>query len=80
MIILMRHGADDDSRLGGWSDASLSQKGRDQVEKSCKLIDENNFNIKNIYSSDLPRARETAEIVSQRLQPHFYYQNKIIKQ
>jgi probable phosphoglycerate mutase len=67
MIILMRHGADDDSRLGGWSDASLSQKGRDQVEKSCKVIDESNLNIKYIYSSDLPRAKETAEIVSKHL-------------
>ena len=36
----MRHGEDDDSRLGGWSDASLCQNGIEQVKKSCeRLID-----------------------------------------
>lgn len=67
MIFLLRHGADDVSRLGGWSDASLSPLGIEQVQKACKTIVEGNFNICRICSSDLPRAKETADIIAQRL-------------
>ena len=38
MIYLMRHGADDDTRLGGWSDAGLSPLGVEQVKKSGEAI------------------------------------------
>lgn len=33
MIFLMWHGADDNTRLGGWSDAGLSSLG---IEQACK--------------------------------------------
>lgn len=33
MILLMRHGADDETRLGGWSDAGLSKVGIEQVRQ-----------------------------------------------
>ena len=45
MIFLMRHGEDDDSRLGGWSDASLCQNGIEQVKKSCERLIDNKYNI-----------------------------------
>lgn len=65
MIILMRHGADDDSRLGGWSNAKLSKLGIEQVKNASEKISK--FNIRQIFSSDLPRAAETAEIIAARL-------------
>lgn len=65
MIILMRHGADDDCRLGGWSDAKLSKDGIEQVRRTSRRIEQ--LNVCHIFSSDLPRARESAEIVAGRL-------------
>lgn len=38
MILLMRHGEDDDSRLGGWSDAGLSSNGIEQVKRACESL------------------------------------------
>ena len=67
MIFLMRHGEDDDSRLGGWSDASLCQNGIEQVKKSCERLKDSKYNIEYIFSSDLQRAKETADIVSEYL-------------
>ena len=65
MIILMRHGADDDCVLGGWSDANLSKLGIKQVNQAIKKISQ--LHICHIFSSDLPRARETAEMLAKRL-------------
>ena len=65
MIILMRHGADDDSCLGGWSDAKLSKVGIEQVRRASEQIAQ--LDICRIFSSDLPRAKETAEIIAERL-------------
>ena len=65
MIILMRHGADDENRLGGWSDAGLSKVGTEQVVHASEKVIQ--FNICHIFSSDLPRAAETAEIIAAKL-------------
>ena len=67
MIYLMRHGEDDLSRLGGWSDSSLSQIGAEQVKKTCECMAGNKFDIQYIFASDLQRAKETADIVSRYL-------------
>ena len=67
MIYLLRHGADDDTRLGGWSDSRLSPLGIEQAQKAGEAIAKGSFNICRICSSDLPRARETAEIVAEKL-------------
>ena len=67
MIYLIRHGADDNTRLGGWSDARLSPLGIEQAQKASEVIAQGSFNICRIYSSDLPRARETAEIIAEKL-------------
>ncbi len=65
MIYLMRHGADDPDRLGGWSPYGLTDIGRKQVsDAAVKMI---SAGIAAIYSSDLPRAKETAEIVANKL-------------
>ncbi|SFN97186.1 Broad specificity phosphatase PhoE [Pseudobutyrivibrio sp. UC1225] len=67
MIFLMRHGEDDNTRLGGWSDAGLSVKGREQVERACDFFDGNSQDIRYIFASDLQRAKDTADIVSKYL-------------
>ena len=67
MILLMRHGEDDDSRLGGWSDAGLCQNGIEQVNKSCEILKDKEYDIRHIFSSDLQRAKETAHIASEYL-------------
>ena len=65
MIYLMRHGADPSDRYGGWSTYGLTEKGRAQVHNAkSKLC---NKGITQIFSSDLARAKETAEIVADEL-------------
>ena len=67
MIYLIRHGEDDNTRLGGWSNAGLSYAGIEQGKKSAEKLIMRNYNINQIFSSDLPRAKETAEIIADRL-------------
>jgi len=67
MIILMRHGEDDDTRLGGWSDAGLSSEGIQQAKHASEEIVRAGYKITHIFSSDLKRAKETAEIVAEDL-------------
>ena len=65
---LVRHGKDDDSVRGGWSDSPLTAEGVAQVERlSAKILAENHMDIGIIYSSDLPRAKQTAEILSKAI-------------
>lgn len=65
---LIRHGKDDDSLRGGWSSAPLTPEG---VRQAAALSEEIRMNpktdIRMIYSSDLPRARQTADILSEAL-------------
>ena len=68
-IYIVRHGQDDDSVRGGWSDTPLTALG---VQQSIQFADDllnnqNKYNIGKIYSSDLKRAKQTAEIISQKL-------------
>jgi broad specificity phosphatase PhoE len=66
-ILLARHGETDWNRDGRWqghSDTSLNERGREQAHELANgLTDE----IDVMYSSDLARASETAEIVADRL-------------
>ena len=65
MIYLMRHGADPSDRYGGWSEFGLTPTGREQVHHAKTML--RGKGITQIYSSDLTRARETAEIVAETL-------------
>ena len=67
MIFLIRHGEDDNTRLGGWSDAELSLSGIKQVKLTAERIVHGNYNIRHVFSSDLPRAKETADIIALQL-------------
>jgi probable phosphoglycerate mutase len=62
---LVRHGKDDDTLRGGWSDAPLTEEGISQIHQLVqRLVADPSMNIGRIYSSDLPRARQTAELFS----------------
>jgi broad specificity phosphatase PhoE len=65
-LLLARHGETDWNRDGRWqghSDTPLNGRGREQANE---LADEL-VSVDVVYSSDLARARETAEIVAARL-------------
>lgn len=66
-VYLVRHGADDDSIRGGWSNHPLTDEGFHQSEELAKKLKEKNCNTEIIYSSDLLRAKQTAEILAQQL-------------
>jgi probable phosphoglycerate mutase len=66
-LLLVRHGETDWNREGRWqggSDTHLNQLGREQAGALAAQLD---GSIGVLYSSDLARARETAEIVAERL-------------
>lgn len=65
---LVRHGKDDDSVRGGWSQTALTEEGIRQAEALASFVQKSDLNIKHIYSSDLPRAMQTAEAVGNQLQ------------
>jgi 2,3-bisphosphoglycerate-dependent phosphoglycerate mutase len=67
-LLLIRHGETDwnaDGRLQGHTDRPLSDHGRRQARKLAEEL--SGEEIEAVYSSDLARARETAEIVGDRL-------------
>ncbi|WP_370323739.1 histidine phosphatase family protein [Euzebya sp.] len=66
-IYLLRHAvtAATGSRLGGRTDASLSETGRAQAEAASQHL--RDVDLKAVYASPLPRTTETAEIVAR---PH----------
>ena len=66
-IYLVRHGTDDNTVRGGWSNHPLTDEGLKQSEELAEKLKENNCDAEIIYSSDLFRARQTAEILAQNL-------------
>jgi probable phosphoglycerate mutase len=64
-ILLARHGETEWNREGrwqGWSDQPLNDTGRDQARQLAERLRTTPFGA--VYSSDLKRAHETAEIVA----------------
>jgi broad specificity phosphatase PhoE len=65
-LLLARHGETDWNREGRWqggSDTRLNELGREQARELAGQLD----SVDAIYSSDLARARETAEIIAAEL-------------
>ncbi len=68
-VLLARHGETDDNReplrFQGWQDTPLNDTGRRQAAELAEQVASRG--IVSLWSSDLSRARETAEIVASRL-------------
>lgn len=65
-LLLARHGETDwnrDERFQGHADTSLNARGREQAHELAEEVN----GVEVIYSSDLKRAIETAEVVAERL-------------
>lgn len=72
--VILRHGNTFDpgdvvTRVGGRTDAPLSNSGRAQVEEVATALSERAFTFARILSSPLARTMETARIVGGRLAP-----------
>ncbi|HEX7083206.1 MAG TPA: histidine phosphatase family protein [Gaiellaceae bacterium] len=68
IVILARHGETDwnsQGRWQGWADPPLNERGRQQAAALAERLRETPFDA--VYTSDLRRAHETAEIVAR---PH----------
>ncbi len=67
-LILVRHGhtplnaAGEEERLRGWLDIPLDEQGLQEAVETAQLVA--HYPVTAIYSSDLRRARQTAEILS----------------
>jgi probable phosphoglycerate mutase len=60
-VVIIRHGQSQgnaEGRFGGHTDTPLSPRGRKQAQATAKALASEKFDV--IYSSDLPRAIETA--------------------
>lgn len=68
-VLLARHGETDDNRLPlrfqGWRDTPLNHTGRRQAAELAQRVASEG--IVSLWSSDLSRARETAEVVARHL-------------
>ena len=69
-IILIRHGesvANKNDIIQGHQDFPLTDFGKQQAKEAADYLLSNNFSVDKIYSSDLVRAKETAEIIGEKL-------------
>lgn len=65
---LVRHGKDDDSVRGGWSASPLTDEGIVQIQAlASHILSSAPETINAIYSSDLVRAKQTADILGHTL-------------
>lgn len=63
MIYLMRHGLDDETYIGGWSDVDLVDVGITQVTSTGEKLRNNNIAVNKIITSDVKRAITTSKII-----------------
>ena len=79
MIYLLRHGLDDESRIGGYSNVPLIKEGIEKTKEARDFI-ENNIEFNKIISSDVKRAVETSKIVNENLNKDIIYTSKLREQ
>lgn len=73
-IDLIRHGEDEQNRLGGWSENHLTAQGIKQINSLSNMLDDE-YDL--IISSDLVRAKETSEIISSVLSKKIIFDDKL---
>lgn len=69
-VLFVRHGEsvdDIDNRYGGWADFPLTEKGKQQIRDKLEAIENTGIKYKRVLTSPLKRARESAQIISSRL-------------
>lgn len=69
-LYLVRHGETDwnqKSRIQGQTDTPLNDHGREQAQELAEKLEQEDLNIRCIYSSPQQRAYETAQIIGQKL-------------
>ena len=70
-VLVLRHGASTwnaEGRWQGWLDAPLTAEGEMQAAARARELAHNGVNPRVIYTSDLGRARRTAEIIGAHLE------------
>ena len=78
-IYIVRHGEDNNNYRGGWSDLPLIDIGIKQSEKLALFLEskKKEFDIRKIISSDLNRAKQTADIINNKLKVKIEYTYKL---
>jgi len=79
-LFLLRHGETDanaDGIVQGWLDTNLSRRGRGQAQGAAKRFEQP---IDAIYSSDLSRARQTAEIFRKKYPAIPYFEDSRLRE
>ena len=66
MIYFLRHALDDERYVGSWSNVPILEEEKAKVKERALFI-KDTLPIKRIISSDILRARQTAEIVGKEL-------------
>ena len=79
MIYLLRHGLDDESKIGGWSDVGLTKEGIKQIKEAKNFITEN-ISFRDIVSSDIKRASESAKIINEDFNKKIIYTSLLREQ
>ena len=72
MIYLLRHGLDDETKIGGYSNVSLTDEGIIKTKEARSFIEEN-INFNKIISSDVKRAVQTSNIINENLNKEIIY-------
>ena len=78
MIYLMRHGQDDETKVGGWSNSDLTLCGMRQVNLTG--VYNYDLEVDKIISSDIKRCQTTSKIMSSHLQKPIIYDNRLREQ
>ena len=78
-IFLVRHGDDDEQYRGGWSSLPLTQLGIEKVKKLADFFsnEQEDIKIDRIISSDLKRAKMTADIINEKLNVKIKYDERL---
>lgn len=80
ILYLMRHGQTDwnlEGRVQGKRDLPLNETGVAQAHKAALRFSELKKNIETVYTSDLKRAKKTAEIISACLDLPMHYTKQL---